>query len=117
MSIDSDPYRHPTWGAPDRIQLGRRVVLPVALISGPGFMPAVEVDRGSLTFGPNGSETPVVSCQSTVGDLSGDGLADLLCYFRAEHTGFRPEHTEGMLRGRTIHGVSFEGKDAVQVSP
>lgn len=102
---------------PNRIQPARRVLLPVAILSGPDFMPTIEVDRGSLTFGPNGSEALVVSCQSTVGDLSGDGLADLLCYFRVEHTGFRLEHTEGVLRGRTIHGVPIEGKDAVQVSP
>ena len=102
---------------PNSIRSGRRVVLPVAILSGPNFMPAVEIDRNSLTFGPSGGEAPVVSCQSTVGDLDGDGVADLLCDFHGEHTGFRPEHQEGILRGRTIHGVPVEGRDAVQVSP
>ncbi len=102
---------------PNRIPLNRPVVLPVAILSEPGFMATVDLDRTRMTFGPTGAEAPVVNCQTTAGDLNGDGLADLLCYFRVDQMGFRPEHTVGVLRGQTREGVPVEGRDAVQVVP
>ncbi len=103
--------------APNRIPLNHSVLIPVAILSNPSFMAIVDLDRTRMTFGPTGTEAPVVGCQTTAGDLNGDGLADLLCYFRADQMGFRLEHTEGVLRGQTRGGVPVEGRDTVQIVP
>ncbi|HXF68324.1 MAG TPA: right-handed parallel beta-helix repeat-containing protein [Thermoflexus sp.] len=102
---------------PNRIHPGQRIALPVAILSRPGLRPTVDLDRNRMTFGPTGVEAPVVGCQTTIGDLNGDGIADMVCYFRIERAGFRPEHSEGALRGQTLDGISVEGRDAVQIAP
>ena len=48
--------------APNRIPLHRSVLIPVAILSNPGFMAVVDLDRTRMTFGPTGAEAPGVGC-------------------------------------------------------
>jgi hypothetical protein len=101
----------------NRIHPGSHTLIPVALLSDRGFAPLTEVARDRLRFGATGGESPVVGCDSLVGDLNGDGIGDLVCYFRSELTGLGPDHRVAQLRGQTLEGVAIEGQDAVEVLP
>ncbi len=101
----------------NRIHPGSHTLIPVALLSSSGFIPLAEVDRRRLHFGATGGESAVVGCDSLIGDLNGDGIGDLVCYFRSELTGLGPDHRVAQLRGQTLEGVAIEGQDAVEVLP
>ena len=52
-----------------------------------------------------------------VGDVNGDGLADLTCNFDNPKAGFRIGDTMGYLRGWTTGGRYMLGEDTVRILP
>ena len=91
--------------------------VPVAVLSTATFDATKVVDRSTLSFGPTGEEQSFASCQTNVRDVNGDGLPDLVCLFSVKIAGFRPGDTVGVLKGRTVRGVSFRGQDTVSARP
>ena len=91
--------------------------IPVALLSSTTFDAPTAVDRTSLKFGPTGDEISLVFCQNNVRDVNHDGLPDLVCVFSTKIAGFRPGDTVGVLKGKTVKGVPFSGKDMVSPRP
>lgn len=89
--------------------------VPVAILSGPEFDAPRRVDARSLTFGRTGDEPSLASCDARPEDVDADGLADLVCHFTTQQTGFRPGDEEGTLKGRTVDGQAFTGSDAVRI--
>jgi hypothetical protein len=87
----------------------------VAILSTPSFDAPNDVDRTSLTFGKTGDEASLDSCNSRARDVNRDGLPDLVCNFTIRLAGFEDGDPEGILRGETVSGVLFEGRDAVRV--
>jgi len=45
----------------------------------------------------------------------GDGLFDLVCYYRSQATGFRPGDRTGVLKGKTFGNVNVVGTDSVRI--
>ena len=88
-------------------------VIPVAILSSAGFDAADGVDITSLTFGSTGNEPSLARCAAE--DVNGDGLADLVCHFYTQLTGFRAADTNAVLKGRTIGGVAFQGTDSIRI--
>jgi hypothetical protein len=60
--------------------------IPVAIMSNDEFDAPSAVDMASLSFGRSGDEAKAAFCHSE--DVDQDGLADLVCHFDAERTGF-----------------------------
>lgn len=97
----------------NKIDLKRMQHIPVAILSAPDFFAPSEVDRTTLTFGATGDEASLKSCQLRVKDVDGDGLNDLECTFNQKATGFQCGDTEGILKGKTVSGRSFEVRQAI----
>lgn len=99
------------------INPGSHGVIPVAILSEPGFDAPAEVDVNpmSLTFGRTGTESSLASCSASPQDVNKDGLADLMCHFYTDQTGFQPGDTQGVLKGKTLDGQDLDGVDAVRV--
>jgi hypothetical protein len=110
ISIDITP-----GGFPNSINLKKKGVIPVAILSTQNFDAAFLVNRSSLTFGSTGNEQSLVKVN--VEDINGDGLLDLICHFSAQNTGFQIGDTEGILKGRTVQGTQLLGKDSVRIVP
>jgi hypothetical protein len=91
--------------------------IPVAILSSPTFNAPASVDRTSLTFGRTGGEQSLAFCNPGGEDVNGDGLPDLVCHFNTPLTGFRPGDTVGVLRGKTLAGVSIQGTDPIRIVP
>ena len=90
--------------------------IPVAILSSADFDALSEVDRTSLTFGRTGHEVSLTSCNTKSGqDVDGDGLLDLVCYFKTSLTGFQIGDTLGTLSGQTVNDVPIEGQDTVRI--
>ncbi len=103
-------------GFPNSINLKSKGVIPVAILSEPGFAPVTDVNRSTLTFGATGSEPSFTGrCDATVGDLNGDGTPALVCYFDTEKTNFTSSSTTGTLRGQTTGEIPPEGTDSVRI--
>jgi hypothetical protein len=99
----------------NRISLRNPDGVAVAILSEPGFDATTQVDKASLTFGRTGDEPSLVRCDRRGRDENGDGRADQVCHFAIQRTGFRLGDTVGILKGRTVGGASFEGRDAVLI--
>jgi len=101
---------------------GKKHGIPVAIISAPGF-DAMKINKSSLTFGATGDESSLISCRKKGKDVKvdkvKDGHKDLVCYFRADATGFQENDVQGILRGTWVNedGVTqkFEGSAALSV--
>jgi len=101
---------------------GKKRGIPVAIISAPGF-DAMDINRDSLTFGATGDERSLMSCRKKGKDVKvdkvKDGNKDLVCYFKADATGFQENDVQGILRGTWVDedGVTqkFEGSAALSV--
>ena len=103
---------------PNSINPESKGVIPVAILSQPGFNPVTDVDRATLTFGAYGDEHSFTGrCDSTVGDLNLDDTPDLVCYFNTTETGFTSGNAKGFLQGTTSGGHRFEGEDSVSIVP
>lgn len=101
--------------------------IPVAILSFNTFHP-MDVDPSSLRFGATGQEESLAYCGrwgkngNPGGDVRGpdlnrDGIPDLMCHFRNQDAGFEIGDSEGVLRGRTYTGVSFEARGRLKVVP
>jgi len=89
--------------------------IPVAILSTSDFDARALIDKTSLTFGRTGEEASLASCKRNRKDVNRDGLPDLICIFKTNLTGFQIGDTEGILKGRTVEGVLFEGHDSVRI--
>lgn len=103
--------------AENPVRVGSRGLIPVAILSAPGFEAPSRVARNSLTFGRTGSEPSLAFCNSEAEDANGDGLLDLICHFYAEQTGFMPGDSTGILKGKTTDGIPIKGRDNVRTLP
>lgn len=88
--------------------------IPIAILSTQKFNAPGEVDTSSLTFSREGHPlaTPAsVFCDSAPEDVNSDGLLDLVCHFDFRKTGLSQgwEVLLGVLRGKTVTGISFYG--------
>jgi hypothetical protein len=97
----------------------------VAILRTPGYDPVARTDRASLTFGRTGDERSLVvkdgEPQCTVGDVNGDGHADLTCLFDNRKLGYTGTEgtTTAVLKGRTGDAtpVVVRGEDTVRTTP
>jgi hypothetical protein len=90
--------------------------IPVAILGSLNFS-AITVDTATLTFGSTGDEQSLSKCAGSIADLNGDGHYDLLCHFENQEAGFKPGDLEGILKGKTKSGKSFEGRGLLKVLP
>lgn len=98
------------------INLGSRGKIPVAILSSPIFDAVSKLDKSTLTFGRTGFENSLASCDAPV-DVNGDGLLDQVCHFKTQSTGFQRDSTEGILRGKTVDGLTVEGRHPIRIVP
>lgn len=91
--------------------------VPVAILSFVTFDASIEVDKTSLTFGRTGVESSLAFCNDGPEDVNNDGLSDLMCHFYTQSTAFQSGNTQGVLKGRTVSGVNFNGTDSVSIVP
>jgi hypothetical protein len=99
---------------PNSINRSSTGVITVSVLSSADF-DASSLDPASLTFGHGGEEASLARCNPDPADVNGDGLDDLVCHFRTALTGFLSTDTEGVLRGRTLDGLSVRGSDSVRI--
>ena len=102
---------------PNSINPKSKGTIPVAILSTADFDAPGQVDKTSLTFGRTGDEQSVAFCNKGGEDVNGDGRLDQVCHFETQKTGFQRGDTAGTLRGKTVDGVSIEGRDSVKVVP
>lgn len=100
---------------PNSINVRSRGTVPVALHSTTGFVAPDDVESPSLTFGRTGDEPSLAFCHPE--DVNADGVADLVCHFNTQLTGFRIGDTQGTLRGRMVSGTPLVGTDSVRIVP
>jgi hypothetical protein len=101
---------------PNNIKLKGTKTIPVAILSSSTFDAPSQVDRTSLTFGRTGDEPSLAGCSSSPQDVNGDGRLDLVCNFSNRATGFQVGDTIGVLKGRTVIGISLSGADSVSIA-
>lgn len=90
-------------------------VTPVAILSTSTFE-ATKVDTTTVKFGPTGTETTVV--KSSVQDVNGDGMPDIMVWFVTKDAGFATAGlTKGVLSGQTTDTppITFQGSDDVKI--
>ncbi|HET8731258.1 MAG TPA: hypothetical protein VFM34_09140 [Moraxellaceae bacterium] len=86
-------------------------LLPVAIVSSPGF-DARTIVRSSIRFGGQGTET---SGPSFYKDLGGDGDTDLIAVFKTNQAGIGCGARHAFLTARTTSGRVLSGSDHVLV--
>src|SRR5262249_26115577 len=96
------------------INLSSNGVIPVAILSNPGFDATTQINATSLTFGPTGNETGPARSPDKI-DINQDGLLDLVCYFQTKSAGFKIGDVVGILKGKTTQGDAVQGWDAVRI--
>jgi dienelactone hydrolase len=122
VSIDVRPG---PGNATNPINVSAKGTVPVAILRTPGYDPVARTDRASLTFGKTGDERSLVvkdgEPQCTVGDVNGDGHADLTCLFDNRKLGYTGTEgtTTAVLKGRTGDAtpVVVRGEDTVRTTP
>jgi hypothetical protein len=108
------------------ISLSKPGDIPVAILSTLNVDAPTLVDRSSLTFGRIGDEQTLVFLPDAqdprlrvpvckVADVNGDGLKDLICTFERKPAGFQLTDAYGVLRGRTLSGITIKGTDTVHI--
>lgn len=111
IAIDIRP-----WSKHNLVRSEGYGILSVAIFSTEGFEAPNQIDQKSLTFGASGDEESLVFCNRRPNDISRDGSKDdLICYFSTKIAGFKCGDTEGILKGKTVGGVSVEGRDMIKV--
>ncbi len=100
---------------PNAINSKSHGMIPIALLSDGNFDAPRVVDTISLTFGKTGEEKSLVFCNKNGEDINNDGFLDLICHFDTRRTNLRPGDTEGIVKGKTLNNLSFEGKDSVKI--
>jgi hypothetical protein len=122
VQIDITPSQHP-----NSVNLSNRGRLPVAVLSSADF-DATQIDPASVLLGDEaGTDTPVAKRPngqffSTVEDVNGDGLPDLVLHFEVPalvaNGDLTPTSTHLVLRGFLQNGcTNFRGQDSVNVVP
>ncbi|TVP45781.1 MAG: hypothetical protein EA350_08385 [Gemmatimonadales bacterium] len=122
VEIDITPSQHP-----NSVNLGNRGRLPVAVLSSATF-DATGIDPASVSLGNEvGTDTPVATRPngrffSSVEDVNGDGLPDLVLHFEVPalvaNGDLTPASTYLVLRGFLADGcTNFRGQDSVNVVP
>jgi len=101
--------------AANKVSIGGKSPIPVAVLSAPGFDAPSAVRRSSIRFGVTGIEAPALRCHAE--DVNGDRLLDLLCAFDGPSAGFYPDATVAYLRALLTSGIAGVGQDAVQIIP
>lgn len=105
------------------VNLRSRGRLPVAILSTDDF-DATSVDEGTVLFGDpvevaSGSGIPGSPIRSTVEDVDGDGLDDLLLFFSVTQLSsdgaITSESQVVLLSGETVDGVVIEGLDIIRI--
>jgi hypothetical protein len=94
------------------INLKSQGVVPVAILSTSTF-DATKVNPSTVRFGATGTEASPV--HSSLQDVNGDGLLDLVLQFKVQSTGLQPGDTQATLMGRTLDGTPFLGSSAIQL--
>ena len=108
---------------PNAINSKGKGKITVAILSTTTFAAPNEVDESSLTFGRTGDEDSLhrrgkkANPNCSAEDVNSDGLADLVCRFNSQDTGFVDGDTEGILKGLLAIGTPIEGRDAVVIVP
>jgi hypothetical protein len=105
----------------NQVNVKSESVLPVALLSAPGFIAPEEVDAHSLTFGWTGQEAslkrgPNAQPHCHNRDVNADGLKDLVCQFLVSKTDLSCSAQNAYLRGKTNSGFIFQGADLVRMT-
>jgi hypothetical protein len=94
------------------INLNSQGVVPVAILSTSTF-DATKVNPLTIRFGRTGIEASPV--HSSLQDVNGDGLLDMVLQFKVQNTGLQPGDIQAILMGRTLDGTPFRGFGAIQV--
>jgi len=88
---------------------------PVAILSNPYFDAPNDVDKSSITFGKTGDEDSFARCERRSKDVNGDGLPDLIAWFKNIKTGFEEGDTIGILKCMTNDGTLIQCSDSVRI--
>jgi hypothetical protein len=104
-------------GFPNSINLRSRGTVPVAILSSPTF-DASTVDASSVTLAGaavelKGRGIPMTSLE----DVNGDGLMDLILHIATEALTLTGADTEAVLEGRTTSGQLIRGVETVRIVP
>jgi len=87
--------------------------VPVAILSSATF-DATTVDRSTVEFA---GAPPLPNYCSQLGeipeDVDGDGLLDIVFYFKTSDLNLPPDDTEACLTGRTFSGQEFKGCESI----
>ncbi len=87
--------------------------VPVAILSSTTF-DAVTVDRSTVEFA---GAHPLPNYCSQLGeipeDVDGDGLLDIVFYFKTQDLNLQPDDTEACLTGKTFSGQGFRGCESI----
>ncbi|MBW2420216.1 MAG: hypothetical protein JRH19_16875, partial [Deltaproteobacteria bacterium] len=106
------------WHEPNRLRLGSRQLVPVALL-GSDRLDVRGVDRHSLRLGPEDAQPishfgrPLVFSI----DMNRDGHRDLVAIFQLRKLGVAYGDTELCLSAETGDGDAIEGCDAIETLP
>ncbi|HET9519159.1 MAG TPA: prealbumin-like fold domain-containing protein [Actinoplanes sp.] len=101
---------------PSAVNVGKRGVMPFALLSTPTFDALSDVDRAGLHFGRSGTEDSGVTCAAEGEDVNGDGRLDLICRADALLTHIGCTDTVALIVGRLVDGTRFQSEDTIKVT-
>lgn len=112
VAIDIKPGQYP-----NTINLGSNGVVPVAILSSASFdattVDPLTVKLAGASVQLKGNGTPVTSIR----DVDGDGLMDLVVHVETEALELSPEDTQANLVGYTFGGLGVIGSDSVRIVP
>lgn len=105
---------------PSSVNLKSQGVLPVAILSTADFA-VTDVDVSTVLLGDPALMGTVAPLRSSVEDVNGDGLPDLILHFSTPQLvssgAVGVSSTELALNGSTKSGGSITGKDAIRIVP
>ncbi len=99
---------------PNSLNIGRRGVVSVALLSTDDLDTTAAVVQASLRWGPTGAEATVERCGAPE-DANGDGLLDLVCKFQLADADFSLGDSLGLVSGVLLDGTPFMSADQVRI--